>query len=113
MSDSAVNALYDSACELLYAAQRVRRATERGGCEAAIAPTLGCVAEALEELAHCSDELCRRLVIAQPPSVSVLTASEALNTLTRLLADGRQACDDARAAAAAAVALHDERRWRW
>ena len=113
MSGSWENALYDGACELLHAAQCLRRATERPEGETALAPTLGCLAEALEQLAHCSDELCRRMILAQPPSVSVLTASEALDTLTHLLAKGRQACDDARAAVAAAAALEDERGWRW
>ena len=108
MPDSAGDALYDSACELLHAAQCLLHASERAGCEAALAPTLGCLAEALKELAHSTDELCRRLVNSEVAGVSVLTASESLDALTNLLSRGGRACDDARAAAAAAALFREK-----
>jgi hypothetical protein len=99
-SASASSALYDSACELLDAAQRLRRAAQRPGSEEALAPTLGCLSETSKELAHLSDELCRRLIASEGPDVAVMAAGDALDVLTDFFACGEQLCDSARAAAA-------------
>ncbi len=99
-STSASSALYDGACELLDAAQRLRRAAQRAGSEEALAPTLGCLSEALKELAHTSDELCRRLIISGSPDAAVMATGDALDVLTDFFACGEQLCDSARAAAA-------------
>ena len=47
-SASASSALYDNACDLLDAAQRLRRAAQRAGSEEALAPMLGCLSEAFK-----------------------------------------------------------------
>jgi hypothetical protein len=44
--------LYDSACELLYAAQQVRATASQRGATPALAATLGCVDAALDALAE-------------------------------------------------------------
>jgi hypothetical protein len=44
--------LYDSACDLLYAAQQVRATASQRGATPALAATLGCVDAALDALAE-------------------------------------------------------------
>ncbi|MEA2180404.1 MAG: hypothetical protein QOF29_3458 [bacterium] len=45
------NQLYDAACELLAAAQRLTRASHRRGVEPAVPATIGCIESALDALA--------------------------------------------------------------
>ena len=55
-----VNDLYDSACELLDAAHRLRRAAARPGSVEALAPTMGCLEAVLRELVVAQAELDRQ-----------------------------------------------------
>src|SRR4051794_34521968 len=46
----AVDALYDSGCELLFAAQQLQSAASQSGSAPAIAATLGCIDASLEAM---------------------------------------------------------------
>lgn len=48
----AVTNLYDSACELLFAAQQVRAAAGERGAAPAMAATIGCIDATLDALSH-------------------------------------------------------------
>jgi hypothetical protein len=54
---AAENELYDSACDLLLAAQELRGAASRDGASVSTAPSLGCVEETLSVLAEAMREL--------------------------------------------------------
>ena len=87
-TDPAVQ-LYDTACDLLLAAQGVRHAAGRTGSEEALAATLGCLHETLAELAEAITGMARHL------------AGPAASELAAALAAAGLACGAARAAAAA------------
>ena len=57
---SAANALYDGACELLAAAQAMRAAAELEGSTTAIATTLGCIDSTLGELTSAVEAMRRQ-----------------------------------------------------
>jgi hypothetical protein len=82
------NALYDTAYDLLQAAQRVDRAVRRGGVEAAIPATLGCLHSTLVALTSA----CAALSNDVPPG-----RDDALEDLVFVLRRAAAACDAARA----------------
>jgi hypothetical protein len=86
-ADPAVQ-LYDTACDLLLAAQGLRQAAGRTGTEEALAATLGCLHETLAELAEATTTMARDL------------AGPAATDLAAALAAAGLACGAARAAAA-------------
>jgi hypothetical protein len=99
VSEQAVNDLYDSACELLYAGQRVRRSARCAGTQEAIPATLGCLAATLEELTQTGGEVRRRLP-ASDDGAGAMRSDDALRRLVDALAQAERACDAARAAVA-------------
>ncbi len=102
MSDRAERELYDGACELVFAAQALRRASDNEGNEAAITATLGCLTEALEAIHDSADRLSCRLTAASSSACAVKeTARNAFAELVMALAAAECACDAARATSAA------------
>jgi hypothetical protein len=92
--------LYDSACELLLAAQRIRRTGHSQGTGEAIPATLGCVSAAVEELAVCTTGLADELRRTRPLSDCEGTAAmQALDRVTEQLLAAALECDRARATA--------------
>jgi cytochrome c-type biogenesis protein CcmH/NrfF len=90
--------LYDCACELLDAAQRLRAAAHRRGTEEAIAATLGCMGVAVEELATSSQELADELRRTRIRSDGQGDAAvQTLERLTEQLLGARHESDRARA----------------
>jgi hypothetical protein len=88
--------LYDAACQLLVAAQLLRETAEEAGDATAIAPTLGCLQAALEEL---------ELGVATLPAQLRAEGRRlrgALDDLAAMLRLARRAADTTRAAAAEA-----------
>jgi hypothetical protein len=102
MPSDPAHQLYDSACELLAAAQELRAAACRPGSEQAITATLGCMGAAVEELgiatAAFGDELSRA---GTPPAGRPAAVTRAFHRMTEELLRAARACDDARAKAAA------------
>lgn len=80
------NSAYDAACNLLEAAQQLRREMARPGANTSLAPTLGCVEATLHELA-----LMRPAARSSAP-----TTSEALADLADSLLDAQRSCGTAR-----------------
>ena len=85
------NALYDAACDLLAAAQRVDRAVQRDDVEPAIPATLGCLHSTLVTLTSA----CAALSNNDPPG-----RNAALEDLVLVLRRAAAACDAARASSA-------------
>jgi hypothetical protein len=81
------NALYDAAYDLHQAAQRVDRAVRRGGVDAAIPATLGCLHSTLVALTSA----CAALASNDPPG-----RDDALEDLVFVLRRAAVACDAAR-----------------
>jgi hypothetical protein len=91
------NSLYDCACEVLDAAQRLRGAACRTGSEEALAPVLGCVAESLRELARAQQSVGMRLRDSSPREGSAAAAvGRALGGLEGRLVEAERACAAAR-----------------
>lgn len=86
------NELYDRACDLLDAAQRLSRALDLPGTEPALAATLGCVQAALHELTGAFGSLPH---IASPGPRSG-AARTALVELAEALDHAERRCDSAR-----------------
>jgi hypothetical protein len=84
--------LYDAACDLVAAAQRVDRAVRRDGVEPEIPATLGCLHSTLVGLTSA----CAALSSNDPPG-----RNEALEDLVFVLRRAAVACDAARARTAA------------
>jgi hypothetical protein len=82
------NGLFDAACDLLRAAQRVDEAVRRDGVEAAIPATLGCLHSTLAALTSA----CAALSSNDPPG-----RKEPLEDLVFVLRRAAAACDAARA----------------
>ena len=99
------HALYDSGCELLAAAQALAASARRQDCGEAIPATLGCLGATLDELAGSSGALAEEMRRTRTLSDRDATATmQALDRLTEALAAAREACETARAGAAAAAA---------
>lgn len=81
------NGLYDAACDLVAAAQRVDRAVQRDGAEAAIPATLGCLHSTLMALTSACAALSSQMRPADDP----------LEDLVFVLRHAAIACDAARA----------------
>lgn len=75
--------LYDSACDLLLAAQTVRSSAQEPDCEETIAATLACLGAALDELERATAEL-------------------DIHSLAETLRTAREQCETARAGCAGA-----------
>jgi hypothetical protein len=82
------NGLYDAACDLVAAAQRVNRAVQRDGVEAAIPATLGCLHSTLVSLMSACAAL---------SSNETLGRNDALEDLVFVLRRAAAACDAGRA----------------
>jgi hypothetical protein len=82
------NGLFDAACDLLRAAQRLDGAVRRDGVEAAIPATLGCLHATLVALTSA----CAALSSNDPPG-----RNDALEDLVFILRRAAAACDAARA----------------
>jgi hypothetical protein len=82
------NGLYDAACDLVAAAQRVDRAVPRDGVDPAIPATLGCLHSTLVALTSA----CAALSSNDPPG-----RNEALEDLVFVLRRAAAACEAARA----------------
>ena len=82
------NGLYDAACDLVAAAERVDRAIRRDRVEAALPATLGCLHSTLVALTSA----CAALSSNDPPG-----RNEALEDLVFVLRRAAVACDAARA----------------
>ena len=98
------NELYDRACDLLSAAEGIRRAAAEPGSAPGIAATLGCVEASLEALAHATAamrrEADRQLSRHDAGSVSGVSgdhARHAFSDLVRALEDAHRATDQLRA----------------
>jgi hypothetical protein len=103
--------LYDGACELLAAAQELRVAAHRRGCEEAITATLSCMGAAVEELNIAMDALGDDLWEAgAAPAVRPVAVTHAFHRLTEELLCAARASDDARAKAACAHQLANSKR---
>ena len=99
------HALYDSGCELLAAAQALAAASCRQDCGQAIPATLGCLGATLDQLAGTSGALAQETRRTRTLSDRHGTATmQALDRLTEALTAAAQACETARAEAAAAGA---------
>ena len=96
--------LYDSACDVLGAAQTLSAAARRHDFDEAIPATLGCLGESLAELARSSSALTEEVRRTHTLSNRRATACmQALDELTRSLEFAREACETARRKAASAA----------
>jgi hypothetical protein len=99
-SASATN-LYDGACDLLYAAQRMRAAASERGATPALAATVGCVDAALEALADAVRSMRRealaelRIASAESPAAAAAVDHE-FAALVDVLRAAQAACDRTR-----------------
>jgi hypothetical protein len=84
------NELYDAACELLVAAQRLNRAAAAARVDPAVPATLGSIAASLGALTVACAALDRQAGPAQ---------RRAIDELVHALRDAQSACDAARASA--------------
>jgi hypothetical protein len=92
-----VTQLYDSACELLFAAQQLRAAAGERDALPATAATIGCIDATLDALAQAVDEM-RDAAVTELDSDK--RAAAAIGREFALLADAvrdaQEACDEAR-----------------
>lgn len=98
--------LYDAACEVLAAAQRLAAAARTQGVGPAIPATLGCLGESLAELARSSEALAEEMrrthTVPNRPATACIGA---LDDLTGTLRAARSASEAARSRAAVAAAF--------
>jgi hypothetical protein len=99
--------LYDSACELLYAAQQVRATASQRGATPALAATTGCVDAALNALAEAISTM-RRTAAAELSATSdgntALVVEREFAALADALRLAQAVCDQTRARTAPAPA---------
>jgi hypothetical protein len=101
------NKLYNEACELLHAAAELREAADQPAAAPAIAPTLGWLEAALENLAAATEELkgttLRRVHTAgcvpdaECDAAETARLARSFDDVVRSLAASRRACAAARA----------------
>ena len=97
----AVTNLYDSACDLLFAAQQIREAAARPGAAPAIAATIGCLDASLEALVHAIGEMSRTAVreleaSGQDLSVTADAIEREFDALADVVTAAHTACDEMR-----------------
>jgi hypothetical protein len=95
-----VNELYDEACNLLEAAQRLRRAAARPGAWEAVAPAAACAQEAAHELRAAFEALHRDL---QRAAAGAQALDPAFDALDRELLAVEEGLDEVRSAYAASA----------
>lgn len=92
------NRLFDSACDLLIASRTLAAQLTRPGRDEALAATFGCLEDSLRELERAHAEL-RAELLTDVQDDEMLPLADALDHMTRGLAETEQACSAARAAA--------------
>jgi hypothetical protein len=90
------NQLFDEACALVDAAQRLRRASVAPGAERALAPALGCVEAAAYQLAVGCRHLRSQVATAGAEDALAAAIDRAIVSLLSV----QESCDTARAVAA-------------
>lgn len=92
-----VTHLYDSACELLFAAQQLRAAAGERDALPATAATIGCIDATLGALAQAVDEM-RNAAVAELDADKRAAAAigREFALLSDAVRDARDACDEAR-----------------
>jgi hypothetical protein len=96
-----VTKLYDSACDLLFAAQQLRGAAGERGAVPAMAATLGCIDASLAALSQAMSAMRCTAVAelsaadAEPPLAALLVERE-LAALTDAITVAQAACDQTR-----------------
>jgi hypothetical protein len=97
----AVNNLYDSACDLLFAAQQIRAAATRPGAAPAMAATIGCLDAGLEALVQAVREMSRTALRELGASGSDLSVTadaieREFDALADVITTAHTACDEMR-----------------
>jgi BMFP domain-containing protein YqiC len=94
----AVNNLYDSACDLLFAVQQIRVAAARPGAAPAIAATIGCIDAGLEELVQAIRAMSRTAVreVLGGSGLAVDVIEREFDALADALTAAHSACDEMR-----------------
>jgi hypothetical protein len=98
--------LYDSACELLYAAQQVRATAGERGATPALAATIGCIDAALTALAEAVAAMGRTAAaeLSAGTDGSALDVEREFAALTEALRLAQAVCDKTRERTAPALA---------
>ena len=104
---AAENELYDRACDVLLAAQDLRRAASHDGTSVAIAASLGCVEETLSELGEAMGELGAAAVrdLDSDAGEGSAQAARLFGELRGALISSGSACGTAREAVGPALVL--------